>query len=45
MTLLWCYLFLVVVFQSILISLFHPAEGNVDLCGPPDLGPSQSHLR
>ena len=39
------YLLLVVVFESILIPLLQPGEGEVHLRSPPDLGPSQGNLR
>ena len=37
-------LLLVVVLQSVLITLLHTSKGYVHICGPPDLSASQSHL-
>ena len=37
-------LFLVVVLEGVLVALLQPAEADVDLRGPPDLGTGQRHL-
>ena len=39
------HLLLVVVLESVLVALLQSVEGQVDLSGPPHLGPSQSHLK
>jgi len=38
------YLLLVIVLEGVLIALLQPGEPDVDLCRPPDLGPSQGNL-